>query len=510
MHFAKVFLLLALGWSLQTGLAWSHGGEDHGDASARTYEPSSAGLGNGGAGDRFEAVATPDGHGTMRLYLSDLVSNLPIAKAMVEVESSGSHPWQGKSQPTATPGVYQVGWTPPPDEAVDLTLMVAGEGGSDLILIQIPARPATATAPATSGSAIPYWQEAVAMLLAMVVIGGVLRRTRRKAVMIAASLLLAGGLAVTDAHAHGDEDHGPPGQDTPSKVTNTVSGRVVALPKASQFLLEVRTEMAASREVAETLRLVGRVIPAPAAHARIHPLVPSRIGYDPDFPPPTSGQWVKRGQTLAVLDPVMSATEKVGQRLALFKGERPEATVGREMILAPIDGQLTDVHIVPGEVVTENTVLAEIIDPSRLWVEAVIYDLSLADRVAGGTASTRQIPNRTFPLRLMGVSPKVNEENQGLHLQFLVENSQGLLKAGMPLDVYASTQSISLAVAIPRNAILEQGGLPLVWVKTGPEQFEGRPVRLGQRTAEWAAIQEGIRPGDKVVVQGHNQLNAIR
>lgn len=286
--------------------------------------------------------------------------------------------------------------------------------------------------------------------------------------------------------------------------------RGVTLPKASQFLLDVRTVPAEQRNVTQTIRLVGHVIPDPAFYARIHPPVASRIIHDPTFPPPRSGQKVKRGQTLAVLDPLLSNMEKTGQRLSLFKGEQGEAFTGRELVLAPMDGQLTDVHIIPGDVAVEADILAEIIDPDHLWVEAVLYDLSMADRITAATAASRQIPGQSFSLTLMGVSPKVNPENQGLHLQFAIDQSGTLIKPGMPMDVYAHTGAALFAVAIPRQAILEQGGIPRVWVKTAPEAFVGRSVRIGRKTADWVEILEGIQPGDKVVVQGHNQLNAMR
>ncbi|MBF0427751.1 MAG: efflux RND transporter periplasmic adaptor subunit [Magnetococcales bacterium] len=296
----------------------------------------------------------------------------------------------------------------------------------------------------------------------------------------------------------------------PSRSASKAVGRVVNLPMASQFLLGMQTVPAEKREVAETIRLVGRVIPNPAAHARVHPSVPSRIGYDPNFPPPRSGQVVKKGQTLAILDPILSAMDRAGQRQALFKGERSDSAMGREMILAPMDGQITDIHIVPGEVVNESILLAEIFDPARLWVEAVLYDISLANRIVGGTASSRQIPGYTIPLNLVGVSPKINPENQGLHLQFEVKENQEVLKPGMPLDVYAQTGLLSYAVAIPWDTVLDRSGVPQVWIKSAPERFEARPVRVGRHTAAWAEILAGLQPGDRVVTQGHNQLNAMR
>ncbi|MEO5334085.1 MAG: HlyD family efflux transporter periplasmic adaptor subunit [Magnetococcus sp. YQC-5] len=288
-------------------------------------------------------------------------------------------------------------------------------------------------------------------------------------------------------------------------------GRMIPLSKAVQFLLQINTSTAASRNVADTLRLVGRVIPDPSGHARIQPSMPSRIAYDPDLPPPVSGQWVKQGESLAVLTPLLTFGERNDQQLSLMRGQRPtEWAASREMILAPIDGQITDVHIVPGEVITESTILAEIVNPRRLRVEAILYDLAQANRIVAGIAKTRIYPDRLFDLKLVGVSPKVNMEHQGLHVQFAVEEGSGELKIGMPVDVYATIGSVNYPVAIPRSAVTERGGIPMVWVKTSPEWFGARMIRMGRQTVEWVEILEGITPGDQVVTQGQNQLTAIR
>jgi hypothetical protein len=269
--------------------------------------------------------------------------------------------------------------------------------------------------------------------------------------------------------------------------------------------------VAESREVADTLRLVGRVIPDPAGYARIQPSALSRIGYDPDLPAPVAGQWVKQGDSLAVLNPILSIGERTDQRLSLLRAQRPsEAMAGREMVLAPIDGQISDVHIVPGEVVTETAVLAEIINPKRIRVEAILYDLAQTKRIVAGVAKTRLYPDRLFRLKLVGVSPKLNTEHQGLHVQFAVEESFSELAIGMPVDVYAETGQVLYQVTIPRAAVTTRGGIPMVWVKTAPETFAGRMIRTGRHTAEWVEILEGIAPGDKVVIQGQNQLSAMR
>lgn len=511
MPFAATIMLIIGLIGFHASCAWGHGGEDHGPPTRPQQQGSMpSGLGNGAEGDLFEAVITPANDGSTQLYLSDIASNLPIANATIDIEITGNHGWTGKGEATSTIGIYRLNWTIPPNETVDLTLTVSGTKGSDLILVHIPAPPPPPRTVLDSPQ-IDQWRFLMPGIIILVIVLFGWRSLGKKRGKPRAVVLMAGLLSIivpSHTHAHGGEDHGAPSQE-PAAVAG-VANRVVTLPKASQFLLDVRTFAAENREVTQTIRLVGRVIPDPAFHIRIHPQTPSRIGYDPAFPSPRSGQRVKRGQTLAVLDPVLSATDRAGQRLSLFKGERPEITPGREMVLAPIDGQLTDVHLVPGDVVVEADTLAEIVDPDRLWVEAVLYDLSMAEKIIAGTASTRQIPGATFPLVLMGISPKVNPENQGLHIQLAIENNNGKIKLGMPVDVYVHTGSVTFSVAIPRQALFEYGGIPMVWVKTAPEKFEGRPVGVGRKTEAWVEILLGVRHGEKVVVQGHNQLNAIR
>ncbi|MBF0420712.1 MAG: HlyD family efflux transporter periplasmic adaptor subunit [Magnetococcales bacterium] len=494
-----------------TGLAWGHGGEDHGagdHGAAKVIQQQgvSSGLGYGAQGDRFEGVVVPTEGPLTWLYLSDVASNAAVAQATVEVEATGNPGWTDTWKPTPVAGVYRLERLLSSQEAVTLTITVTHADGSDLLLIAVPSHNhPPATSPESPESKYQHLFTPVGVVFVVVFCMVMLLRRKKKLAMLVGLLLMA---TAGHLHAHGGEDHVAPSQQ-PSMIVPG-SGREVALPKSSQFLLDVRTAAAASREVIQTIRLVGRVIADPAFHVRVHPQLPSRIGYDPLFPPPRSGQWIKRGQPLAVLDPLLSLGEKAGQRQSLLKGEQMESSVGREMVLAPIDGQMTDVHIVPGDVVTQNDVLAEIIDPAHLWIEAVLYDISVAERIIGGTAATRQIPGKHFPLVLMGISPKVNPENLGLHLQFALGDNTAPVKVGMPMDVYAHTGAELFGIAIPRVALLDQGGIPMVWVKTAPERFVSRPVALGRKTAEWVEVLQGIGPAEKVVVQGHNQLNAMR
>ncbi|MDO8608703.1 MAG: efflux RND transporter periplasmic adaptor subunit [Phaeospirillum sp.] len=492
-------------------------------------------------GTAFQAVLLP-ADGKTVLYLADADSNAPTVGALVEAEAGG---WQGVAQASHAGGVYELAWMPPA-EGADVTLIVSGGGRDDLLLIQ-GVRPPPLPGPPAAAPLIAHWTHWAgggaigAVLVTMVLLG------RRRKAAAAVLVMLA---AAAPAFAHGGEDHGAPAQS--SATTPLQPGQPIPMSKPTQFLLGIRTETIEPREAADTVRVVGRVIPDPSGYARVQPSQPARIVSDPNFPIPVPGQQVKRGQVLAVLEPTLTNLERGDKRSSLSRIEsqlaiterdlaRQEAlggvvpvkqvettriqldqlrreraqiagtALGRELLLAPVDGVITDVHVVPGEVVGPTQALVEVVDPARLRVEAVIHDLLLARRVAGAQAVTRLLPGEIFPLTLLGVSPRMDLQDQGVHAVFRVEGGQAVnLSIGMPVDVFLATGATRLRTAVPRDAIAEMGGRQVVFVRTAPELFEARPVKVERIVGPLAEISEGVKPGDRVVTQGIEQLRAGR
>ncbi len=64
------------------------------------------------------------------------------------------------------------------------------------------------------------------------------------------------------------------------------------------------------------------------------------------------------------------------------------------------------------------------------------------------------------------------------------------------------TRNHTYAVAVPRAALHDEGGLSVVYLQAGPESFIRRPVRTGRADAGVVEVSSGIRPLDWVVVSG--------
>jgi multidrug efflux pump subunit AcrA (membrane-fusion protein) len=153
--------------------------------------------------------------------------------------------------------------------------------------------------------------------------------------------------------------------------------------------------------------------------------------------------------------------------------------------------------------------MIEVVDPSRLQVEAVIHDLTRARNISGAKAATKLLPGQIFSLTLLGSSPKIDPLDLGIHAIFQVAPEQSAaLNIGMPVDVYLATGTTRLLTAVPRDAITEMGGRQVVFVRTAPEIFEARPVKVERIIGPLAEIAEGVNPGERVVTQGIEQLRA--
>ncbi len=245
--------------------AKAHSGHD--DASQPPPPGIGAQPGAAGSGEVFEVVLKPARDGGTLVYVADIDSNDPIADATIEVDTGKT---ALRAEPSGAAGVYRLAWDMP-SQPIDLTLTVSAAGRDDLLLVTGAAAAMTPEQPeaADTMALLADWRRwltggsaTVAALLGATMILG--RRAAAGAAIVLFSLIAAGS-----AFAHAGEDHGD--GPAPAAPLTVADGQAVVMPKESQFLLQVRTARAEAREVADTVRLVGRVVPDPAGYARIQP-----------------------------------------------------------------------------------------------------------------------------------------------------------------------------------------------------------------------------------------------
>lgn len=176
---------------------------------------------------------------------------------------------------------------------------------------------------------------------------------------------------------------------------------------------------------------------------------------------------------------------------------------------APVSGLLADVRVSPGAFAAEGAVLFHIVDRRALWLELRVPESEAVRLVSPGGASFHVDGiEQGFDVvagksgRLIAVGGAVDAATRSVPVVFEFEKPDERLRVGAAAKAQVFVGSPREAIAVPATAVLDENGIAVVFVMTGGESFERRPVRLGARDGDWVEVVEGVEPGQRVVSRG--------
>ena len=108
--------------------------------------------------------------------------------------------------------------------------------------------------------------------------------------------------------------------------------------------------------------------------------------------------------------------------------------------------------------------------------------------------------NRTLPGKVARFAVDVREDTRTMHTEVDVRNRDHLLVPGLYAEADLVLEHKEDIPTIPLQAVNHQGDKTTVYVVTGNNRLEDRPVRLGIQTANDAEIVTGLNEGEIVVV----------
>jgi RND family efflux transporter MFP subunit len=201
----------------------------------------------------------------------------------------------------------------------------------------------------------------------------------------------------------------------------------------------------------------------------------------------------------------LDATEK---RLSQYR-QPAGASASGIPLQSPLAGAIAQSFVSNGRYVEAGEKLFHIVDRDRLWLEARVpeADSSRLSQVRGasfrvdGFAGVFEIePGENG--RLVSLATVVDPVHRTLPVIFELRHPDLHLPLGAFAQIRLFTGQAATALAVPETAVVDDNGVTVVFVQTGGESFERRPVKLGVRDAAYAEVREGLRAGDRIVTQG--------
>jgi len=546
-------LALALAASLISAVL-AHEGHDHGPPPPPlpvTVQPRVV-----AESESYQLVGIARG-AELTIFLDRYGTNEPVTNATISIlsgaETIATAPRPDGSYAARIPALARPG-------RHELVFGIASKDGDDLLAGAIElAAPVAAAAQAARGGgggsaqfmppgAIQYWMIGSALVVGLG-LGFLIGRRRRCVAAIAVALACAMVLRTEPAAAHEGHELSPvpEGASLSGDIPRRLADGSVFLPKPSQRLLTIRSQIAAEGQANRGMSLVGRVIADPNRAGVVQSIAGGRV-VPPEGGLPRLGQAVKQGDGLATVIPalpladqstlaekqrelegaVLLARQKLAratrlanvtprstiedteleisnleQRLASLKGTK----LSPEVLTAPIDGIVSTSKVVAGQVVAAQDVLFQIVDTGSLWVEALLFDTLDPGAIVEASALTSDGTALRLAYRGRGRALQA----QAVQVHFAVIEPPARVAIGQPVTVIARKAEPVRGMLLPRDAVVRgPAGEAIVWHQIEPERFVARQVRTEPFDGEQVLVTGGIAARDRIVVHGAELIAQVR
>ena len=171
-------------------------------------------------------------------------------------------------------------------------------------------------------------------------------------------------------------------------------------------------------------------------------------------------------------------------------------------VYSPINGVVMERTVYHhGTFVDPSKDLFTIADLSQVWVLGEVYETDLPLIRPGQTAEV-ELPysggGRTIRGRVDFIYPFLDPKSRTVQVRMQFQNPNLSLKPEMFTNI---TMSVSLGrqVVIPQDALMDTGAEQYVFIDKGDGYVQPRQVKVSAETGDKVGIQEGLKPGERVV-----------
>jgi RND family efflux transporter MFP subunit len=183
-----------------------------------------------------------------------------------------------------------------------------------------------------------------------------------------------------------------------------------------------------------------------------------------------------------------------------------EAQMKNSEIRSPMDGLLTSIQTIDGELVGEANELFTV-SSRKNYVRGEVNEEDVGEVKPGMKAMVQLYAYRTqqFEARVSSIQPAADPETQRYTVVLQLENSPDNLMTGMTGEMNIITGTHENVLIVPTRALLVDQALV---VDRGIVQ--ARTVKVGFRTLDTAEAMSGLKLGEHVVVADQDRLRPGR
>jgi len=192
---------------------------------------------------------------------------------------------------------------------------------------------------------------------------------------------------------------------------------------------------------------------------------------------------------------------------------------GYTTIAAPIDGIIGKINVDRGNLVgkSEPTLLATVSKVNPIYVDFSVGEadyIRLAPRISADVQGRSDRPRQPLELllsddkplpqkgRVVFVDRAMDNKTGTIGIRAEFPNPDQLIRPGQFGRVRGVIDQRPNAILVPQLAVQEQQGAKTVLVVETGDKVALRPIKIDDRIGEFYIVTEGLKPGERVIVEG--------
>jgi RND family efflux transporter MFP subunit len=178
-----------------------------------------------------------------------------------------------------------------------------------------------------------------------------------------------------------------------------------------------------------------------------------------------------------------------------------QKALGDSVLVAPFDGIVSLRHAQAGERVALDAKVVTVVDLSRLQLEAAVPATEIGRLRVGQPVAFRVdgFGEQSFAGRIDRINPATVSGSRSINVYAVIDNPQGVLRAGLFAQGAVSLERIEGALVVPASAVREELGRNTVYGLVDGA-VRRRAVTIGPAdAADRVQVLEGLAPGDRIV-----------
>jgi membrane fusion protein, heavy metal efflux system len=208
-------------------------------------------------------------------------------------------------------------------------------------------------------------------------------------------------------------------------------------------------------------------------------------------------------QAKAAVEQANAAKEQALRRVQIL-GLKPGLFGQKVVVQSPIAGKVLEMSAVPGEYRNDtNTPLMTVADLGTLWVSADVPESSIRLIGLGEKIQITLLayPGEEFSGRVTRIADTVDPQTRTVKVRAELDNSLGRFRPEMFAQI-RHTDSTQNVPVVPVGAVIQADGHPILYVEEAPGRFRRTTVELANRAGAVIPVINGLKPGDRIVVDG--------